>query len=398
MTLDEYNIMVARNLLQDAILCNVMDTTLRIGIAGNIYKITNEGTFYAPYQNQNELMEKIKNFNSINSNLIMVDSYKVYDLGDNVKFVYSFANSPISDNRVYESESNATKIVSKNRAPFSEYVSQYDLTSEKWGTEWYYLPLNQWLFGKKEIAYSYFNNNRRISFELFNVNYVFYTSAGMKVKSEQIKKFLFVKYWANVPAEKMVVGFERLDAVMTYNAPPSNINPLYDKAYSAFASTMNGIAGQIIYRGYHNIDYIKDWVDEIMSFVPTINVLGNTYPSPEQLRKLYDTPATLVYSEMKKLTGQYIFNPIKKQIKTNDPRIAYIEWGSASVPIKTYLRGVQEYSDLESKTIRFNQSGGFYFLNGAIKGYLPSTFAIKDIDVFAAMKYNGAWKGIRFYK
>jgi len=390
--------MVAKNLLQDAILCNVMDTTLRIGIAGNIYKITDEGTFYAPYSNQNELLEKVKNFNDIKSNLIMVDSYKVYDLGDNVKFVYSFANSPISDNRVSENIIPLSKIKSKAQAPFSEYVSQYGLISEKWGTEWYYLPLYQWLFGKDEYAYNFFNDNRRISFELFNVNYVFYTSAGIKVKSEKIKKFLFVKYWASTPAEKMAIGFEKFDAVMTYNAPPSNINPLYDKAYSSFASSMNGIAGKIIYRGYHNIDFIKDWVDEIMSFVPTVDVLGTTYPSPEQLKKLYDTPATVVYSELKKLTGQYVFNPIKKQIKTDDPRVAYIEWGSTSILIKTYLRGVQEYTDLESKTIRFNQSGGFYFFNGAIKGYLPSTFAIKDIDVFAAAKYNGVWKGIRFYK
>jgi hypothetical protein len=218
------------------------------------------------------------------------------------------------------------------------------------------------------------------------------------VKFQKKKKFLFVSYWVGTSAEKMAIGFEKFDAVMTYNAPPSNINPLYDKAYSTFSSTINGMAGNIIYRGYHNIDFIEDWVDGIMSFVPTVQVLGNTYPSNTQIQKLYNTPADMIYSELKKLTGQYIFNPIKNQIKSDDPRIAYIEWGSADIPIKSYLRGVQEYNDLESKTIRFNQSGGFYFCNGVVTGYLPSTFAIKDIDVFAAAKYNGNWKGVRYYK
>ncbi len=398
MTQDEYNVMVAKNLLQDPILCNVMDTTLRIGIAGNIYKITDEGTFYAPYSNQNELMDKIKNFNNIKSSLIMIDNSKVYDLGDNVKFVYSFANSPISDNRVSDIVSQASKMKSKTAAPFSEYDSKYGLVGEKWGFEWYYLPLGQWIFGKDEYAYQYFNNNRRISVELFNVNYVFYTSAGIKVKSEKIKKFLFFKYWATTPADKMAIGFEKLDAVMTYNAPPSNINPLKDAAYSTFVSTINGMAGNMIYRGYHKIDFIKDWVDNILSFVPSIEVIGSNYPTVEQKQKLYNTPADMIYSELKKLTGQYIFNPINKQIKSDDPRIAYLEWGSASIPIKTFVRGVQEYSNLDSKTIRFNQSGGFYFLNGAVTGYLPSTFAIKDIDVFAAAYVDGAWKGVRFYK
>jgi len=45
-----------------------------------------------------------------------------------------------------------------------------------------------------------------------------------------------------------------------------------------------------------------------------------------------------------------------------------------------------------------NQSGGFYFLNVAVSGYLTSTFAIKDIDVFAAANVGGVWKGVRFYK
>ena len=62
MSIDEYNIMVAKNLLQDPILYNAMDTTLRIGVGGYLYKITNDGTFFAPYSRENELMEKIKEF------------------------------------------------------------------------------------------------------------------------------------------------------------------------------------------------------------------------------------------------------------------------------------------------------------------------------------------------
>lgn len=134
------------------------------------------------------------------------------------------------------------------------------------------------------------------------------------------KKFLFTYYWVETPADKLVIGFEKFDAVMTYNAPPSNINPLKDKLYGTYAATFNGIAGNIIYRGYHNIDFVEDWVSEIMSFVPTIEVSGNTYPTQEQMKKFFDTPANLVYSELKKLTGKYIFNPIKKQIKTEDPK------------------------------------------------------------------------------
>ena len=401
MSIDEYNIMVAKNLLQDPILYNAMDTTLRIGVGGYLYKITNDGTFFAPYSRENELMEKIKEFSQIKENLAIVDNSQTYDLGQEVKFIYSFANSPIANNQVADKEEiTLNKVKSRYNAisSDSEYISRYGLVSEKWGSAWYTFPVWQWLFGKDESVHQSFANNKRLSVELFNVNYGFYTSAGLKVKFQKKKKFLFVSYWVNTPADKIAIGFEKFDAVMTYNAPPSNINPLYDKAYGAFASTFNGMAGNILYTGYHKIDFIEDWVDNIMSFVPNVQVFGTTYPTAEQIQKLYNTPADMIYSELKKLSGQYIFNPIKKQIKTDDPRIAYLEWGSANIPIKTFVRGVQEYSDIESKTIRFNQSGGFYFFNGAVSGYLPSTIAIKDIDVFAAANVGGVWKGVRFYK
>lgn len=74
MTVDEYNIMLAKDLLQDPILCNVMDTTLRIGIGGYLYKITKDGTFFCPYSKEAELIEIIKNFNEIKKNLILVNN------------------------------------------------------------------------------------------------------------------------------------------------------------------------------------------------------------------------------------------------------------------------------------------------------------------------------------
>jgi hypothetical protein len=74
---------------------------------------------------------------------------------------------------------------------------------------------------------------------------------------------------------------------MTYNAPPSNINPLRDKAYSTFAATFNGIAGNLIFRGYHNIDFVEDWTNEIMSFVPTIEINGNSLPTDQQKQKFF---------------------------------------------------------------------------------------------------------------
>jgi hypothetical protein len=60
MTTDEYNLMQAENLLLDPILAEVMDTSLRIGIAQNLYKITKYGTFISPISKELELNKIIE--------------------------------------------------------------------------------------------------------------------------------------------------------------------------------------------------------------------------------------------------------------------------------------------------------------------------------------------------
>ncbi|GAB6009686.1 hypothetical protein [Dysgonomonas reticulitermitis] len=85
-----------------------------------------------------------------------------------------------------------------------------------------------------------------------------------------------------------------------------------------------------------------------------------------------------------------------------DPRIAYIVWGNTTMTFdkdKSYIIGVKEYAGKsETKSVRFDQSFGFNFLNGAVSGFVPTEFKIKEIDCFGAAYYGGVWKGVRLYK
>ena len=58
----------------------------------------------------------------------------------------------------------------------------------------------------------------------------------------------------------------------------------------------------------------------------------------------------------------------------------------------------EPYNSVSSKTIRFDQSFGFSFNNGKVKGFLPSEFKIENIDAFGAALYRGQWRGVRFVK
>ncbi|MDR2465934.1 MAG: hypothetical protein LBD35_00960 [Prevotellaceae bacterium] len=62
MTQEEFNVMNAKFLLRDPVLWNIFDTTLRISVGNNFYKITRHGTFITPVGNEEELYDVIRNF------------------------------------------------------------------------------------------------------------------------------------------------------------------------------------------------------------------------------------------------------------------------------------------------------------------------------------------------
>ena len=81
--------------------------------------------------------------------------------------------------------------------------------------------------------------------------------------------------------------------------------------------------------------------------------------------------------------------------------MAYLVWGSSSTKFNEehpYITGVCEYVNCNSKSVIFDRSFGFSFVNGSVSGFLPSEFDIKKLDMFGAAYYDKQWRGIRFYK
>lgn len=144
---------------------------------------------------------------------------------------------------------------------------------------------------------------------------------------------------------------------------------------------------------------LNDGVVFVNSFGTTRVPVIYTFPNRDMVNKTFKLPADYIYGKLKGLAGEYVYTPLKERIQPKDPRMAYFIWGEANCTFKednSYIMGVKEYENLASKTIRFDRSGGFTFNNGAVSGFVPTEFIIKDLDMFAACYYNGKWKGIRF--
>lgn len=396
MSQDEFNLMNAEELLVDPILMEVMDTTLRIKIDDRFFKVTPYGTFSASGDNIDFIEDAIAKFDTtlIHSN----ESGKYIELGNGVTFTNTFG-----DGSVIESELTPVEEEPATRAVTSNFHDGYNVNSYKWKNNSLYQKFWDKIRGKDVSKENYFDSKKRVQVNVFDINYAFYASAGIKVKMQRRKKFLFVKYWVSENADKLAIGFNKVHGVLKLKNPRSfsSITPTTSTNWNNFTGTINGIISKFVYGNYRKLDIVKDWVDDIYMFLPEVTIANNVYPNKDIMNKLYNTPADYIYKFLKQQAGKHVYTPIKKQIQPKDPRISYLVWGNTSYTFnqeKPYIMGVKEYGRRSSKTVRFDRSFGFTLNNFSVTGFLPTEFDIHDIDAFGAAYYNGRWKGIRLIK
>jgi hypothetical protein len=414
MTQDEFNIMKAKLLLPDPVLCYVLDTTLRIVVGNEFYKITPHGTFATHKGNEEELYAAIENFEQIKQNLNITESDSIVDITPSVKFINTFRDTPIRNNIVSEAEeyddnliavADEEDVMTKAAGATRYYTSYGTINSYKWASKTLLGKCLDKLLGtsaKRDISLP---SNAQMTFEVFSVNYVFYASSGFKVKVEKQKKWWFVKYWVDEAADKMVVGFDELTGKMKFDLPQPPVKTQTD-AINAFSGYLNGVVKKFCFKGYNSLGFMKDFASDVYSFIPDLNLpVGAT--TQQKINTAIQTQAKdfinnvtpkTVYNCLTDFTGKYI-SSIKKYIEAQSPRALYVL--GAPTELSVFTNGVKNYGRASSKTIRFDQSFGFTasFLNGNLSAsaYLPSRFEIKQLDIFAAVYYGGQWKGIRFY-
>ncbi|NDV82874.1 hypothetical protein D0T87_12910 [Bacteroides sp. 51] len=394
---DEYKVSLCEELIPDDILFNVLDTTLRISIDDNYYKITDKGTFYTKREYSSQLAQKIENFNPKTASLIDGDTYQIDDITyfcDTYGFISGVPN--VTDVECIEADD-----VPMTRAVFGDAntnTREYSLSTYKWKNKTWLGRAWSWLFGKDVSREQKFDSKHKMVANLFQTNYVFYASTGFKVKMQKRKKFLFVKYWTGDTADDIVIGIEKLKGQMSFNNNPGKVGD-----YGKFTSTWQGQVNNMIYAGMGSPIFLEDFASKIKTWfggIKEFNV-GQWKIDPW---KWTDNTLTkdAIFSGLKSLEGKYISGPIGQKITNTDPRLIYVFGKSGK--LDSYIMGLQSYGRREHKTVRFSEAGGITVSIGgsgssgvSVDGYIPDKYTIKDAEIFGAVKYGGKWKGIRFH-
>ena len=258
MTQDEFNIMNAEELLVDPILMEVMDTTLRIKINDRLFKVTRYGTFSASSENAKHIDAAIAGFDTtlVHSN----ENGEYIELDNGVTFTNTFGDGYVLDSELIPVEEELA-----TRAIAADFHYDYNVNSYKWKNNSLYQKFWDWIRGKDVSKENYFDRKKRVQVNVFDINYAFYASAGIKVKMQKRKKFLFVKYWVSENADKLAIGFNKVHGVLKLKNPRSfsSITPTTSTSWEHFTGAINGIISKFVYENYRKLDIVKDWVDDI---------------------------------------------------------------------------------------------------------------------------------------
>jgi hypothetical protein len=271
-----------------------------------------------------------------------------------IKFINTFRYSPIKDNIVCEDENMNTdsdEVVETKATTGSSYYSGYNVNSYVWQSKTIVGKLWDSIFGNDVSKENKFSSDKRMLLELFDVNYGCYASSGFKIKNGKLKN--------------------------------------------------------IVYKGYHEVGFLKNFSDKIYTFLPVFNV---DYPvvgakTDAQINKMINdntkdfiqnaTP-NAVLDCITGFTGKYV-GALGKSIEAKAPRSLYVMQDMKHT--KLFFNGVKDFPKGSGHTVRFDRSFGFTLniLNPSISSYLPSTFDIEHVDMFGAAYYGGQWRGVRFY-
>lgn len=434
MSEEEFKIFRAEELLVEPELTFALDTTLRVVIDNELYAVTELGTFVAPVDQVDELEKSIYDMycfaysnelltpvlpiasvgeeearlwyednkveidrvaNSVSISLIEGECR----LNEHVRFINSYR--PIED-RDFTAPDSQAGASHPNEISMPAFHSKYDVNTYKWTEKTALGHILRKITNSRNIGReNYFDPRHRAQLYVYDVNLGFIEVVGIKARKQYRRKFLGIKFWKSTTSEKLVVGINQMCATIKENTinPWGNNIPIALNALKKFEKEINGSIKKFVTNTYKNIDVIEDWTHAIAALMPSIETNGIEFNPTTAFEYFYNLPKEIIINLLYKSAKELAYAPLRKEATEEMPRAGFFPNGKGT--IKMYVMGVQEYSNIKSKTITLNCSGGLRIeLNpkeGAflIKPFIPREVNLDSFDIFVSIKHNNQWKGVR---
>ena len=404
-SLDEYRVFVAEELLADPVLSYVVDTTLTVSVENKLYKITDKCTIVANAEKGTDFLNEI--LGKINPLMFeLAGDVEEIVINEDLKFINTSRDAEADEELFGEIFDEGVE----TRAPVEpgvRYHSSYNVKSFEWKNKSAFQKLLDSIKGK-EVARSYeIDSKHRVNVSIFNIDYGFYKSSGITVKLQKMKKFLGIPIWTAIKADDIVVGFNHMAGEYHLVAPQS-YSMFSDNRFINFKKfslavdkeLMPMLAGCI-----SDVPFIRNWTEKMAMCFPEVFLDMVNLDYLDLANAMYVGSAAGICAGMKSGMKQAYDVERKEMQKLADasPRMALMVWGKSTQKFtkeRPLFMGVENFGAAKTKTVRFDFSVGIHlsFTGGGFgfKSMAISEFLIDDLDAFASAKYNGKWYGVRF--
>lgn len=439
MTSEEFALFRAEELILDPTLRFALDTTLRVEIADSLYAVTEVGTFVAPLEQEEELNRAIEDFRLIGKTSPVLTpivpiaiteeridasmdrevrpyetEQRVSELSNALAKLQPGEVMPVGNNVYYIDSYGVVRNAFQNSSPVVNHQSlisapiepeipafhkNYNVDTYPWKEKTVVGKLLGGIFGHNISRENYFDKKHRVQLVVYDVDLGFLTTTGIKARLQYRKRFLGLKVWKEIVAEKMVVGFNQFHAEITDKMIGHSLqNPVAVNTLNGFQATVGGQISNFATRVYKNIDFIDDWAHEVAAIVPSIEI-GRFEINPTKAYEfLYNAPRKEIISLLNKNVRHMVFAPLQKQALEEAPRMGFFP--NTKGKSQVYAIGVSEYENVKGKSINLNLAFGLSFSHEggktSISPFKPREVTLKSFDIFVSVKRNGVWKGVRF--
>lgn len=431
----DYKLSVYDDLVPDPALDQVLDTALRVIVSDSLYQITKYGTFISHIDYESALYETIAELDT--TALINNCSTLRYQMNDYVLFIdsYGYARAddgieprihdgdlipdpdPFNPNPDPNPDPDPDEPVNEMLPPFDfSTTTREALAEESWGIRYnenrHRYNVERGFAENVFMIFSHnkyierghhFNKHRKVALRIFDVDYGFYQSAGVKGRMLKEKKMLWgaITYWRETKCDDLIIGFNNFYGVREFNwmEPIDKIFSDDPYGFKSYTSKLDGYYSKYLYNSYARVPFVKDFTDRIVKIIPSFLNDSGIYPQLHATNDLFDLPYDLIAGVLRKTIKDKVYKPMGKILADRHPAVAmYPKMSNGQYKkSKVYIVGEMHYGRRASKTIRFSQSFGITISNGEISPFRVESFKIKKIDAYAAAFYKGEYRASRIY-
>lgn len=228
-----------------------------------------------------------------------------------------------------------------------------------------------------------FSNGRRLVFQAYNTNYVFWRTVGIQGKVQRERRIWFVTYWSESYADQLIIGADNMDLETNYTFPTPDYLAFQQMTIPSFKGLIKIEMGNFIN------DYLRwDYTFPSLFGRPSFTSTDVTRLASKEINKLVNNQIDDIMTRL----GNSFINTLDPSYKTRvqNNALAIANLRKQNQLTFTAARSYKHQGYSNKNFWRFDWN--FMISN---VGAVPYTYKLNSGNFICKARFGSDWLGIR---